>query len=191
MIEQLEIWDRALFLKLNAIHSPFWDQLMLFVSGKIEWAPLYLILLIFLIKHYKKQTWWLLLAIALTIVLCDQISVKVFKEGFERFRPCHNLNLKDVVHLVNNKCGGKFGFVSSHATNTFGLATLVGLLLRRKMKTRIFVFLLIWASIVSYSRIYLGVHYPADVIGGGLVGMSIGLSLFLAVKYTLFIKNEI
>ncbi|MEQ8908566.1 MAG: phosphatase PAP2 family protein [Vicingaceae bacterium] len=191
MIDLLEQWDRTLFLKLNSWHSPVGDQIMSFISGKVEWAPLYLILLVLLIVKYKRQSWWLLLAVGVAIALSDQISVKVFKEGFERFRPCHNLDLKEIVHLVNNKCGGKYGFVSSHASNSFSLATLLGLLLQRKTSKWALILLWFWAAVVSYSRIYLGVHYPSDVMGGALLGVLIGGGVYLGVKYTLFMKIKL
>ena len=174
MLETAEIWDRSLFLLLNGIHNEYLDHFMVFVSGKLEWIPLYLLLLILLVRKYKKNVWLPLIAVGVVIVLADQTSVQLFKEVFERYRPCHNLEIKDAVHLVNNKCGGKFGFVSSHATNTFALAVLVGLFLKRK----VFFFLLAWATIVSYSRIYLGVHYPSDVLCGAALGSALALIVY-------------
>lgn len=174
MLETLEKWDRALFLLLNSWHNEFMDQMMFLISGKLEWIPLYVLLLVLLIRKYKKHVWLPLLAVGVVIVLADQSSVQLFKEIFERYRPCHNLEIKDMVHLVNNKCGGKFGFVSSHAANTFALATLVGLFLNRKT----FYLLLVWAILVSYSRIYLGVHYPSDVFFGGLLGIILALIVY-------------
>lgn len=175
MIEKLELIDRSIFLFINGLHAPFFDKLMWFVSGKLSWIPLYLLLLFFLIKKEKKHWWLIILALALLITLADQTSVKLFKETFQRYRPCHNLEIQHLVHKVNNKCGGTFGFVSSHATNVFALASFISLVFRKNYVT---IGMLIWAALVSYSRIYLGVHYPADVSAGALLGMLCGLLIY-------------
>tara|TARA_B110000503_G_scaffold136680_1_gene219482 strand:- start:1750 stop:2313 length:564 start_codon:yes stop_codon:yes gene_type:complete len=183
MVKILEHWDRQLFLFLNGFHSESLDFIMWHVSGKLQWIPLYLFLLFILTKKYGKSIWVILVATALVVTLADQFSVKLFKEGFERWRPCHNLDLKEMVHLVNNKCGGRFGFVSSHAANSFATAGLLGLFLNRKALG----LLLIWASIVSYSRVYLGVHYPSDILGGAILGLIVAFLVhriaFPIVKY--------
>lgn len=119
---------------------------------------------------------------AIGILLSDKISVYAFKDVFERFRPCHNLELKDLIHTVNGKCGGTFGFVSSHAANTFMFASLSSLFLR---KYWFVFFIFFWAALVSYSRIYLGVHYPLDIAGGALLGILIGGLIFKLYKWGL------
>ena len=182
MLEFLEKCDRQIFLLLNGWHNELFDQIMWHISGKLEWIPLYLILLLLSIKKYGKSVWKILLGVTAVIVLTDQLSVHMFKNVFERYRPCHNLEIAELVHSVNNKCGGKFGFVSSHATNSFGLATYVGLFLGNSNRKIALILLLIWASIVSYSRIYLGVHYPLDVLGGAVLGMLIAYLIFLLVN---------
>lgn len=179
MIDFLENIDRKLFIYLNGFHSEFLDQLMWFVSGKYEWIPLYALLLFLVVKKYRKYSWIFILFTVLSVVLADQISVKLFKEMFERWRPCHNLELKSIVHIVNEKCGGRFGFVSSHATNSFAVATFLGMAMNRK----ILVALLFWALVVSYSRIYLGVHYPFDILGGAILGVLIALITFSGATY--------
>lgn len=115
--------------------------------------------------------------IALTVLLADQISVQLFKEIFLRLRPCHTPTIADFVHTVNNECGGLYGFISSHAANTFSVAFFIGLLLKKHYPW-LLILLLVWASIVSYSRIYLGVHFPGDILGGILVGSLIGIGVF-------------
>ncbi len=169
-MNKLVQWDTDLFLFLNDVNSPFWDKVMWFVSGKYEWIPLYIILLGLIIWKYRMKSILIILMIPILITAADQISVKLFKEVFERLRPCHNPEIQHLVHTVNNKCGGKFGFVSSHAANSFALAGYLALVFRNKWFN---MFILIWAALVSYSRIYLGVHYPGDIIGGAVLGMII------------------
>ena len=187
MIEYLEHIDRELFLLLNGCNSPFMDRVMWFISGKLEWIPFYVLLLYLLIKNYRKQSWIILLSVAALIALSDQISVHFFKDFFERFRPCHNLETQDLVHRVNNKCGGQFGFVSSHASNSFAVSDFVGLFLRKHMRYAL-ILLLLWAALVSYSRVYLGVHYPGDILGGAILGSSLAVVMFFITKRILKFK---
>jgi len=177
MIDWLVQLDTKIFLILNGLNSESFDVVMWWVSGKSTWWPFYVLLLGYLGWKKGWQLVPMILFIALVIVLADQISVHLFKNVFQRLRPCHEPSLEGLVHLVNNKCGGKYGFVSSHAANTFGLASLLFLWVRRRWFT---VLMILWASLVGYSRIYLGVHYPGDVLFGSLLGVSCGwLSFYL------------
>lgn len=173
MIERLIHWDHEVFRFLNGMHNDFWDFVMYWISDKYIWIPLYAFFIFLLAKAYKSRIWIILIFVALTITISDQISVHWFKEVFQRLRPCHEPALADMVHIVKGKCGGKYSFVSSHAVNTFALAFFLIQLLGRRIK--MFVpLIIIWASIIGYSRVYLGVHYPGDVIAGALVGMLVG-----------------
>jgi undecaprenyl-diphosphatase len=172
MIEQL---DQKLFLLINSLNSPVWDQVMFAISGKIIWVPLYLAILIWIGVNYKKRFPLILLFIIIAATIADQVSVQLFKNVFHRLRPCHEPSLEGLVHLVNGKCGGLYGFVSSHATNSFNVALLSLLFIRKRWFT---VFILTWASVIGYSRIYLGVHYPGDVICGALLGAFIGWGVY-------------
>jgi len=148
---------------------------MWWTSATITWVPLYLVVLYFVFKQLKWKGLLTLLFLILVVVIADQGSVHLFKNVFQRLRPCHNLQIADFVHTINGKCGGKFGFVSSHATNTFAFATFSSFFFKLQ-KYSYFIFF--WAAFVSYSRIYLGVHFPGDILGGAILGYAIGLSLF-------------
>jgi len=140
---------------------------------------MYAMLLYAIFKSQGIKGFITLIFIGLMVLLCDQISTSVFKEGFERFRPSHEPALEGMVDLINGKKGGKFGFVSSHATNSFGLAVFSLLLFRFNWYT---LFILFWATLNSYSRIYMGVHYPGDILGGLLLGSLIGWFVYWLYK---------
>lgn len=166
--------DHRLFLYLNSMHSPFWDDVMWFLSAKLVWIPLYLFILFLLWQRYRGKMWLVVIFAVLAIVMADQISVFI-KDHVQRLRPCHDGSLDGIVHILNGHCGGQFGFVSSHAANTFALASLTAPMLRKKWYS---ISIFIWAAMVSYSRIYVGVHFPGDVICGALLGLFIGFGLF-------------
>jgi len=167
MIDFIVELDTKLFLFLNGHNTPFFDSIMWFISGKKEWIPLYLVLISWLFYRFRKKAWIFLAMGIAVIALSDLGSVHLFKNVFLRLRPSNNPELQDVIHLVNNYHGGKYGFISSHAANTFGLAVIMSLFFRDRWFV---ISILVWAAIVSYSRIYLGVHYPLDVLCGAIWG---------------------
>lgn len=182
-ITKIKDLDTQLFLFLNSKHNSFFDPVMYWASYRYFWIPLYIIFFALAWKHYGKKIWLVALAAVLLIVLADQISVHVFKNVFLRYRPCYNLDLCPQVHLNGGK-GGMYGFISSHAANTFAIAMFLSLLFRNKIRY-FTVFVFSWAIFVSYSRIYNGVHYPLDIIAGAIVGMGIGI-----VVYKLFLAAD-
>jgi undecaprenyl-diphosphatase len=151
------------------------DQVMYAISGKLIWAPLYISILVYLGIRYKRKFILILLFIILAVALADQTSVQLFKNTVQRLRPCHEPALEGLVHLVKGECGGKWGFVSSHATNSFNVALISLLFIRKRWYT---ISIIIWALVVGYSRIYLGVHYPGDVICGSILGAFVGWSMY-------------
>jgi undecaprenyl-diphosphatase len=180
-LDQLDAWDRAVFLLLNGAHTPWLDPVMLAVSDMLLWFPLYILFLYLLQRRYGwKGLAWSVPVIAVMILCSDKGSVLLFKENFTRLRPCHQPALEGLVHLVPDGCGGRFGFISSHASNHFAIAVfMIGAL---RMRPRVVVpALLFWATLIAYSRVYLGVHYPGDVFVGALYGSLIGL-VFAAVE---------
>ncbi len=183
MLDQLLQWDQDLFLFLNGLNAPFFDFLMYWISDKYIWIPFYAFLMALIIKSYKTEAILVAIFIALVVTLSDQSSVKLFKDVFERLRPCHEPALNGLVHTVYGRCGGQFGFVSSHAANAFGMAVLVTLLLKKHFWW-IGWLLIPWAAVVSYSRVYLGVHYPGDIIGGALLGILCAYITYVLFRFT-------
>jgi len=178
----LESFDRQIVLFVNAWHSPFLDEVMWFLSGRLSLLPLYLLLLILLkIQNSWRNTFIILSGLTLSILLADQISVHLFKNGFERYRPSHNEELKHLLYFYEVKPGeyyqgGKYGFVSSHAANFFAMIAFIFPFYKEK-KNWILAGLILIGILVAISRIYLGVHYFSDVLVGAALGILIGFSI--------------
>jgi undecaprenyl-diphosphatase len=166
MLESLIELDQELFLWLNGLHTDWLDPIMLFITKSNPWIPLYALILFFVIRKLKWQSWSMMIAFAVLITLADQSASGFFKPFFERYRPCHEPAIQDMVHMVKG-CGGQYGFASSHASNTFALAFFLWFIYRNKYAKM----MIGWAVVVSYSRIYVGVHYPGDIIMGAILGL--------------------
>jgi len=184
-MEFLAHLDTQLLLLINGLHNNFLDYVMVYLSSRWIWLPFYLFLIYLIIRQYKSGSYLVLAFLLLTVIISDQLSVHLFKNVFERLRPCHNPDVAPLLHMVTD-CGGQYGFVSSHAFNVFALASFLSFLLYRTFRWMPWV-MFIWAALVSYSRIYLGVHYPSDVIAGAFLGFVDG---FLMVRLYLFIEGS-
>jgi undecaprenyl-diphosphatase len=175
MIEQLKALDTSIFIFLNGQHCNLLDTIMWLASSKFFWIPLYIWFLWLLFTENKKRFWMVLIAIILMIVISDQ-TCNYFKNSVMRLRPSNDPAIKHLVHIVKGYTGGDFGFYSAHASNSFAVAIFMMSLVRsrRKLLTSI---CLPFAILVSYSRIYLGVHYPGDVLTGAIAGSLIALGI--------------
>ena len=180
MLEQLLHIDTEILLAINGWHAPWADTLMWIVSAKTTWIPLYVLLIGLLVWRYRQPAptpiKWLqkvpacvvmIVVIALAVGAADFIASGILKDWVARPRPSRVPELEGVLHLVNGYKSGQYGFVSSHAANTMAVALLFSLIWRNKIAT---VGLMLWVAANCYSRMYLGVHYPTDILGGLIVG---------------------
>ena len=182
MFDQLLQFDYDTFIFINqGLANVVFDFLMPLIRNKYFWSPLYLFLLVYLIINYKMQSLIVIGGIILTIVLADQISSNLIKHAVERLRPCNDPFFSDNVRLLLNSCGSGYSFTSSHAPNHFALSTFLFSVFSSKAKW-IAPAVYIWAILVAFAQVYVGVHFPLDVLSGALVGTIIGAITALTVK---------
>lgn len=169
-------WDQSLFVKINSEWAnPFFDTIMPFLRHSTSWAPLYLFMLVFVLLNFKtKGLWWAVFFLS-TVALTDMTGNYVFKHGFERLRPCNDPDFYLNVRLLLNRCGGGYSFISNHAANHFGMAAFFFVTFRHLIKKWAW-FALFWAAMIAYAQVYVGVHYPLDVLCGALLGLAFGIS---------------
>ena len=182
MLDKLELFDRALFLAINAFHAPILDNVMYYISQIWVFAPVFAYWLFMVFRRYGLKKLVILIGfLVFLIVLTDQTANQT-KHAIKRYRPSHNLEIQSQVHTINNYKGGTYGFFSGHATNTFGVAMLLFLIFSKESKLFRSAFFA-WAAIISYSRIYLGVHYPSDIFVGLVVGIFWGYVVYRLIQY--------
>jgi len=201
MLELLNAWDTELFLTLNGLHTSWLDPIFWIISGTKTWIPFYAWLLYIILKKdtnsFQQVDWRQIVALLVSVVLlittADQLASGFLKPTIARYRPSHEPALEGLVHLWVYDTGdfykgGKYGFVSSHAANSFALAIFVIRTVSKKWLTNL---MLVWAIIVSYSRIYLGVHYPGDILGGATIGILSGILWSYAyAQFKTFLQNR-
>lgn len=180
-MEALQQFDASIFTTINSWHALYFDNFMALVTVIATWLPMILMLLYMM---YTKKGWrkmlGLLLAVAVVILIADQVSASIIKPAVARLRPSRNPDLQATIHLVNGYRGGKFGFVSSHAANCFGIALLLAFLFKNRAFTCMMV---AWATLMCYSRIYLGVHYPGDIFCGAILGVAAAAIVYYLTKW--------
>jgi undecaprenyl-diphosphatase len=193
MLDRLIEWDKELLVFLNGFHTVWLDPVMLLITKTFFWLPLYAFLIYLIFRNFKKEAWFILVGAAIVIVLSDQITSTLMKPFFARLRPSHDPTLAGLLHHVSDYRGGRYGFSSGHAANTFGVALFVWLILSPVYKWIGWIFL--WAALMTYTRIYLGVHFPGDIFVGATIGLGCGwigykISSYLGKRYKLNQDSE-
>jgi membrane-associated phospholipid phosphatase len=173
--QRLDGWDKWLFIQLNSkLTNPVFDAVLPYFRDSVFWAPLYIFLLAFITLNYGKRGWSWSVFFLCTVAIADMVSSRIFKEGFERLRPCQDPYFFQNVRLLLKGCSGSYSFTSSHAANHFGIATFLSLTFRQTLGRWVYLGYA-WAFFISYAQVYVGVHYPLDVLGGAAIGTVAGL----------------
>ncbi|MFY0608382.1 MAG: phosphatase PAP2 family protein [Cyclobacteriaceae bacterium] len=180
MLEWILDIDRELFLALNGLGSPYLDDIMIAISNKYVWIPLYLYLIFRLYQRFGVKFYWAVAVVLLVIVCTDQITANVFKPFFGRLRPCKDPSLEGFMTIIGH-CRGFYGFASGHAANSMGLACIIYLIEKSTFGRA----MIVWSLVVAYSRIYLGVHYPTDIIVGLMLGAILAYLIYFLVYKTI------
>ncbi|WP_278586988.1 phosphatase PAP2 family protein [Segatella oris] len=181
LLSMLKAMDTMVFLTVNSHHNAYFDSVMWLVSGKLIWVPMYVSLFFVLLKNYSyKVVFAILLAIGVVILFTDSFTAQVIRPWVCRLRPSNLDNpMSSMVHVVDGYRGGAYGFPSNHASNTWGLAFFITFLFRRYKLT---FFFFLWALLVCYSRMYLGVHYFGDLLIGGLLALAGASTVFYVFR---------
>ena len=170
--------DQSLLLFLNSFHNSFWDKVNILLTSKEIWYPFYALLLYFIIKKYRRNSIYIIIVLALAIAVSDQFS-GLIKDLTQRLRPTHDPNLNGLIHNIVNK-GGLYGFFSAHAANSFTVAAFTAFLFRNRWYS---ILIFTWAIVVSYTRIYLGLHFPLDILTGCIWGILTGFAAYKAILW--------
>lgn len=195
-MEQLLQFDTRLLLAINSWHTLFLDNFLWNITQKTTWIPLYVSLVVYLALTFRNdnsntlRSWMRILILVVAVAACAGLSdwiCSLIKHAVERPRPTRETALQGVLHIVNGYKGGRFGFVSAHAANTFSVALLFSLIVRNIRTT---IPLIVWVMLNCYSRMYLGVHYPADILGGLMVGALLACTVYFVLLKTKVITNH-
>jgi len=175
--------DKDLLIWFNCFHTPFWDAIMMFFTRIEFWIPFYILVAYQIYKNKSKEALWWLIGLLVLVIIGDLISTHLFKNILQRFRPSHEPSLYGIVELVKGYAGDSFGFVSSHATAVFAFAIYTSKLFKNKIYT---VFIVMWSLLIVYTRLYLGLHYPGDIIGGIALGWVLGYFIFRITRWWIY-----
>jgi membrane-associated phospholipid phosphatase len=188
IIDSLNKADRKLFMLIQSMSSPAIDQVMIMLRDPLIWIPLYAFLLFWIVRYQRKFAWQFILLSLVVFAVTDFTSASILKPMFLRPRPCAEMALQNVVRdLVG--CGGKYGMPSSHASNHFGLATFWYFTIKW-ISNRKWLWLWVWAILICYAQVYVGKHYPGDVLVGAVLGISVGF-LFAALFRKWLLKKDL